>query len=134
MSKKTKTEHTPGPWAWRNWGGNWCLTGDHGHRPIVLDADVVGKTELPVLRMRDAEGIMCQLTPDHPNARLIAAAPEMLEALKRVKPPGHRAGDCYSDDYMGKCVCGLEIIEAAIAKAEGTDPDDDDDNLGGGLI
>lgn len=56
---------------------------------------------------------------DEADARLIAAAPEMLEALKVADIHiSHRQGDCYSDDYMGACICGKEKIQAAIAKGE----------------
>jgi hypothetical protein len=51
---------------------------------------------------------------------LFAAAPEMLEALKvAYRSMEHRQGDCYSNDYMGKCCCGKDVVKRAICKAEG---------------
>ena len=45
------------------------------------------------------------------NARLIAAAPAMLEKLRDIyKNMEHRPGDCYSDDYQGVCVCGKDSL------------------------
>lgn len=106
------SKHTPGPWRVIKIPGqrtqiNWWIEAESKEFP-----------EGHKLRWNPIS-VCCFSSPNKANARLIAAAPEMLEALKRVKPPGHRSGDCYSDDYIGKCVCGLEIIEAAIAKAEG---------------
>ncbi len=51
------------------------------------------------------------------NARLMASAPEMLQLLKSLLPQ-HREGDCYSNDYMGRCICGREAVIALIKKIE----------------
>ena len=52
------------------------------------------------------------------NAKLIAAAPYLLQALKIANTHmEHRVGDCYSNDYMGSCVCGKGVVEKAIKKA-----------------
>lgn len=45
---------------------------------------------------------------EHPDARLIAAAPELLEACKRI-----------SDACFGVALGDLDFLRAAIAKAEG---------------
>ena len=47
------------------------------------------------------------------NARLIAAAPEMLDALKHVAGYAMAGGKSFGD---------LPIVKAAIAKAEGRQP------------
>ena len=78
------TKHTPGPWEWqRPFSRNLakCLSG--GGRPLLRCIDV-----------SDA------------NARLIAAAPDLLEALKRSRAQWIHSVNA---DY---CL-------AAIAKAEG---------------
>jgi len=72
--------HTPGPWKYVPWH-------------IEEDAAAV----------RAPEGwLICQTSSDD-DARLIAAAPDMLEALKEIEQRGHTAVQ--------------EIARATIAKA-----------------
>ena len=59
------------------------------------------------------------------NAHLIAAAPELLEALKRAAPwLGKMIADgAHMNSVLPKdCERTLQMIEAAIAKAEGREP------------
>ena len=81
-----ETKHTPGPWSWgTDPMENIC--------DITLDIEATGYS---ILR--------CCVKPLEPNAMLIAAAPDLLEACKAA----------LSDDqpYIEKC-------KAAIAKATG---------------
>jgi len=58
-----------------------------------------------------------QMEPEQAaNARLIAAAPELLEALREMLPIVHAAMDNDDDDVIGKIAYRAS---AAIAKAEG---------------
>ncbi|KKM61425.1 hypothetical protein LCGC14_1531850 [marine sediment metagenome] len=83
--------HTEGPWHYIQYGD--------GDNAIITS---------------EGDGRICELVTNEPvavrdaNARLIAAAPEMLDALKRF---------CNKDDmdFMG-CV---QACNRAIAKAEG---------------
>lgn len=56
-----REEHTPAPWEWDEEGR--FLIGPVGHLPTVLD---------------------CRIPPSEPNARLIAVAPELLEACEQA--------------------------------------------------
>ncbi len=76
---------TRGPWEWRKVGDSWLLWGFHGMRPIVLDVGQVRGTSRGrrILRMRN-DGVMREASPHHPDARLIAAAPDLLAACKAL--------------------------------------------------
>lgn len=89
--------HTPGPW--------------------VIDPcwDILGNTD-------DGNGMVCQVTTDgvpiaeaSSNARLIAAAPELLEALSALDRMNRGLDWCDPDEQARRWSCA----RAAIAKAEG---------------
>ena len=82
--------HTPGPWIAEKVGDRWMVSGEGGY--LVCQATI-----LPNKEMEEA------------NARLIAAAPEMLEACILISRGG---GD--SD-----LLTAQEAARAAIAKANG---------------
>lgn len=92
------TKHTPGPWH---------VVG-HG-RPLVCG----GKLSRNAIEVRADNGDICELHEhwdekiELANARLIAAAPEMLEALRLVE----------NADMV--VPADRELIKAAIAKATG---------------
>lgn len=102
------TKHTPGPWR----------IGDAGH--TVFGPRVSDVRDLQTV----AKLVRGNKTIDtwKANARLIAAAPELLAALERVVPwigrmiadGGHMAG-LLPQDAVGS----LDRAEAAIAKAKG---------------
>lgn len=86
--------HTPGPWKVIETGGVVeVVSGDHGIRIATIDSD------------------NCALESAMHDARLIAAAPDLLAALKRVDPQCITTPDC------GAC-SGCDA-RSAIAKAEG---------------
>ena len=88
-----ETKHTPGPWSWgTDPMENIC--------DITLDIDATGYS---ILR--------CCVKPLEPNARLIAAAPELLEALEL-------AHAMLSGANMNANVVEQKV-RAAIAKATG---------------
>jgi hypothetical protein len=100
----SKSKHTPGPWKAQlreGYVGQWEVEGQYeviATGETALVADVASYTEC-----------------DDANARLIAAAPELLEALMGLR--------LYVDPLMG----GEEVdnarraANAAIAKATGGD-------------
>lgn len=106
------SKHTPGPWKWTKIEypvdvyntsrtenvSVWTLSGSH---------DKTNYHPKEVLEIKQG-AIDCSTLPDEENARLIAAAPEMLEALALLE-------SYYR--YMPERV--VVKIEAAIAKATG---------------
>ena len=92
------TEHTIGPWNIR----------DDDEDGVV---SIVGSSQIVIARVRTAT-----VEPGDGNARLIAAAPELLAVLERVQ-------SMFSYQFEGGltgCMADLSIdVRAAIAKATG---------------
>lgn len=107
------TAHTPGPWAVHHIRA-YVVPSAHAARPIGAAED--DDCDLATY----AQEICAMHWPDRhrtenevlANARLIAAAPEMLEALRRAER-------YISDDQPDEEGSLLKAIRAAIAKAEG---------------
>ena len=88
-----ETKHTPGPWSWsRDTMEDRC--------DITLHSEATGYSIL-----------YCCVKPREPNARLMAAAPDLLEALELA-----HAMLCGAN--MNEKVVAKKVI-AAIAKATG---------------
>ena len=105
---KTKTQHTPGPWYLAE---ERLLTFAHG--------EVVGPNNEHICGLLpDNNGIVMMTEEDKANARLIAAAPELLAALENAL--NVMAGIAIGDLKTIK-VDSPAIIQAraAIAKAKG---------------
>jgi hypothetical protein len=111
-----EAKHTPGPWKFRKAGG--MIMGD-------------SKTDWPahvVYQYRDEQGrhctafvAVCESTtlPNEANALLIAAAPELLTALKEL---AHQVQISNAIDDHGHALKNLKALhdaEAAIRKAKG---------------
>ena len=98
----SNAKYTPGPWVAKAGLSNWDITTPYGQTSLII-------ARINTHRVEQAH-----------NARLIAAAPELLEALKALM--GH-------DDKMQVAIGGnpryvdafMERARAAIAKAEGGD-------------
>lgn len=98
------SKHTPGPW--RKGNANYCHKIFAGDQAI---AEVWGSTRGRRISARHAEA--------QSNARLIAAAPEMLDVLKATYTMLFNEGLAESQPWVNR---GLDQIRAAIAKAEGS--------------
>lgn len=105
-----KMKHTPGPWRLiRNQFSEYCST-EFCEMAIMSGGD---------MNMIVA-GVVSDCIEEHQsNARLIAAAPELLEALKRI----HMRLEAYHDSEQempvdSLFVC-LDAARAAIHKATG---------------
>ncbi len=100
------SKHTPGPWLVASRSYTHGHTGASGIHFWVVDSQ---GNALPcdTRSSKNAE--------PYANAKIIAAAPDMLDALKIARDAMARM-DCGSGTRMGDA---LEQVEKAIAKAEG---------------
>jgi len=101
MTDTTPTPRTPGPWFIKD---SHVLSIDHGKYYIVANVHNVNFTP----------------AANKANARLIAAAPDLLAALRSIitandAPPGATMGEAKVCEHYAA------IARAAIAKATGTD-------------
>lgn len=97
-------KHTPGPWHIHN-------------KPNVTKAElpwIGGSTGRPIAFITHESVLNSDMARTAANARLIAAAPELLELLKEA-----RAIIAYNADLRDEDWLMLDRISAAIAKAEG---------------
>jgi hypothetical protein len=71
--------------------------------------------------VRDEDGgIAADMIPDEAIARLVAAAPELLDALKSAAALlSDPEEDDISADYSGRASAVLSQVQTAISKAEG---------------
>jgi hypothetical protein len=94
------TNHTPGPWRFHSETG--FIGSDHGYVPIATPFQETWQTGKP-------QAVA--------NARLIAAAPDLLAALEALTDPeGHIYHGRYPD---GPCTGECQAVRAAILKATG---------------
>ena len=101
--ENAKDKHTPGPWELKEWNSDYGATGDFSIYPGTQKG-----CRMP---------IACVQQPFNgkrtkANARLIAAAPDLLEALI----------DCRRALEIANYTQELAIVDAAIAKAQGDTP------------
>jgi hypothetical protein len=95
---------TPGPWSISPKGGAVIATQETGHDDAENKAYYGGS-------------LVCESIHREANARLIAAAPELLAALKGLRHAcQHMIGSFDADD-----IAAFEAASAAIAKATGRD-------------
>lgn len=98
----SKAQHTPGPWSFSSKGGS---------NGTVLSGDFV------IARCQRIDGDEWK-QQSRANARLIAAAPELLEALNELLARSenfHAANVAFKDFDAARCA--MEKARAAIAKA-----------------
>ena len=98
------SKHTPGPWGY--------VFTDYG---IVVDANA-GKTDIAAVTHRVDDSV------EIANAKLLASAPELLEALKEAESfiaalPKPSVKKDFSS--LNRLEQSLKVVRAAIAKATG---------------
>lgn len=91
------SDHTPGPWG----------IGDENNQHVEV---CIGDS-VAILFRQDRYGLHMVFSREEmrANAKLIAAAPDMLEALIEL----------YNSEWSNLCGRAQEVCEAAIAKATG---------------
>ena len=107
--------HTPGPWRWMN---AHALVADYGPRRAILTTPPIHSDGS--LRTRGDDGRLRNLDPNEPNASLMAAAPELLAALRGALDALEyvaRVDPTFSG--FGVRADRIATANAAIAKAEG---------------
>jgi hypothetical protein len=116
-----KAAHTPGPWAIGEYDdclGYDCMTGGIRVGPVCLDGADYGQKWCKEIAPPALERMKA-------DARLIAAAPELLEALQRLAKLIPVAADSkeggnlvdYTDEEWRELVAVTPLVYAALAKA-----------------
>lgn len=103
----TNTTHTPGPWAFRMTGWRTNPFAIYSPRRPGAVACVPARTSVP-------------LDEQSANARLIAAAPDLLAALEQCLP----IIDAHRHAALGEGDIAAMNARAAIAKAKGANDHD----------
>lgn len=128
----SETTHTPGPWSY-TWfckpDGQPIETVDDVAETIAGSARHSTRAELFGVTLDDANEdergqatVVCYTGngPNaHNNARLIAAAPDLLQALRDYMANGGPHPETTSCGHPFACICPQEAALKAIAKAEG---------------
>ena len=101
-----KTQHTPAPWQY------YIDNGASGTRFHIESLNEHGKPQhgIALIAPNDTASTMLTMEQHRSNARLIAAAPELLEALKDLLP----FTDAFPNTDYGKAI---ERARVAITKA-----------------
>ncbi len=96
--------HTKGEWAWQLLGDCYYLIAQHGGREVIIGAIEHPDFKHPVPAM-NYKGILREVDNTHPNAKLIAAAPDLLKACQECLKVFDEAG------------IGADFLTNAIKKA-----------------
>ena len=108
MSEQAR--HTPGPWQSR-----WQEATDDFAHPIIAIETCEGAGDVAGIHYASRDG------EDEANARLIAAAPDLLTALQAVMAAWlTEAG--HGDGILEEHGPALDAARTAVAKATGTSP------------
>lgn len=100
------SKHTPKPWSINEWP----------HSNADMSVGAKGTPRIAVIPLRNVS-----INEQKANAHLIAAAPEMLEALKAVDTWFSSPSPSSEEhlDWLSFCDNQLNLVRQAIAKAKG---------------
>lgn len=109
--EKVMNKHTPGPW-WVANNRSSVLAGNRNNPEIV--ADTSPNDIMAIAMRRDS------WTEQSSNARLIAAAPDLLEVLQQVVKTYDKLAEDYVEMMFSKrfAAC-IKVARKIIAKTEG---------------
>jgi hypothetical protein len=118
MNETAKANHTPGPWQIDSEDGQWWIYGGGDARATtgIAKCDLIVNAVMGICKQQNVIG---QRMPDgerEANARLIAAAPDLLDALREIVDVG---AEYYDMDSGENGSPAMAAARAAIAKAEG---------------
>jgi hypothetical protein len=121
MQTQKKANATPGPWSAMRSGRNDAMLGQRGWNPddpYQCGLRVYGNNRL-ICTLQDEYGDDAERramrAEQEANARLIAAAPELLEGARQVVEWRDLIRQNYPD--MAGLIRGMDDLAAAIAKA-----------------
>lgn len=105
-----ENKFTKGPWKWQKFGSYYNLTAQHGMREIIISANLEFGSGYPFVSMNE-DGILEPVNPENPNAKLIAAAPDLIEACIIARKEMQKNGITYDNANI------YNKIDKAIKKA-----------------
>ncbi|GJE77214.1 hypothetical protein [Methylorubrum suomiense] len=119
--------HTPGPWDYvpGNKQHGPYVTSDYGS--TICDCYVLSEPHSvwSAHKLREPVSFMAEMA--EPNARLIAASPEMLEALiavnRLISEAAMTGFNCHDGDWAERLFFSQQATSGAIRKALGRRPD-----------
>src|SRR6266542_2001024 len=91
---------TPGPWTY------WATRSNR----------------IWVVAQEDSVPLLCEIRTSEADARLIAAAPDLYNALVAISNRVPLKNDVGQDHVCGECRMCFEIADQALRKAEGREP------------
>ena len=110
--------HTPGPWAVEQYDANWKLA--HGARYVCIFGQAA---EIARCGFNGCASVGAGLAVATANARLIAAAPDLLAACEAAKDAlralADKAGDVAEWNRGGYAYEAAKRLRGAVAKAKG---------------
>ncbi len=115
------SKHTPGPWFLSDWSE------DDGPNKDVIEArepeillpgqSSIWPNGIRCLQIASVADSSCDASTTQANARLIAAAPELLEALRQIRMDANEGAGTFGPDWA--CQAILRTVDAVIAEAIG---------------